>query len=256
MKNLNVKQRVKTVILFAIVAFGSVSVKAQVTIGSANLTPIQGALLELKTKEASTGIINVTDAGNTTVDGTDGGGLGLPRVKLVRRTTLEPFILTNDPEWTSNSTTKIKERNAGLTVYNLTEDDKEGLHQGINVWDGAKWSLMGGKRFFYMPAFNIGITGTGGPFYCNLYDEYKRQFNSATAGSQFISSNSALTEISSLESGHLYGPEELDYVIIYYDNTVMAPTAPTINADGLMTYYIDNLNFTENTFINIVLVVK
>ncbi|MDR3218337.1 MAG: hypothetical protein LBU22_05045 [Dysgonamonadaceae bacterium] len=253
MKILNVKQSVKTIILSVIVVFGSVNLTAQVTIGSVTNVPMKGALLELKTKDAPKTITGVTDPNNATVDA-NGGGLGLPRVNLTDRATLQPFISTTDPDWVNASQTKIKEHHAGLMVYNLTDNATKNLHQGIYIWDGAKWAIMGGKRFFYLPSFNIevdkAITGTRT---YDLYAEYEKQFKKGTTGSQFISSNVALTEISSLENGHLYEPNELDYVITYYDNSVMTINSVT---NGIMAYTINDFNFTEKTFINVVLVVK
>jgi hypothetical protein len=247
MKNLNVK----TILLLAIIAFGSASVKAQVTIGSADISPIKGALLELKTKDAPINISGVTYPNNSTVD-KNGGGLGLPRVLLVSRKTLEPFIPDNS-DWTAN-TDKVKERNAGLMVYNLTEEPSENLRQGIYVWNGSEWSMMGGKRFFYLPSFNIEIDQEAiNPHQYDLYEEYKKQFNKNTVGSQFVSSNPALTEISSLENGDLYERDELDYVVTYFDDTVMTVISVT---GGIMLYNLDSFNFSEKTFVNVVLVVK
>ncbi|MDR3338750.1 MAG: hypothetical protein LBT25_01425 [Candidatus Symbiothrix sp.] len=253
MKNLNVRQSVKIIILLVIVVFGSVNMKAQVTIGLANSIPMKGALLELKTKDAPVTISGVIDPNNATVD-EFGGGLGLPRVILEDRETLQPFVLTTDPDWVNASASKIKEHHAGLTVYNLTDNAAKKLHQGIYIWDGSKWSMTGGKRLFYLPAFNIDVDIAGvNPRQHDLYAEYEKQFNKATTGSQFISSNPALTEISSLENGHLYTRDELDYVITYFDDTVMTITSVT---DGIMVYDIDSYNFTEKTFVNVVLVVK
>jgi hypothetical protein len=165
---------------------------------------------------------------------------------------LEPFI-PNNSDWTAN-TGKVKERNAGLTVYNLTDDASKNLRQGIYVWNGSEWSMMGGKRFFYLPSFNIDVDqAASNPRQYDLYAEYKKQFDKSTTGSQFVSSNPNLTEISSLENGHLYGRDELDYVVTYFDDTVMTITSVT---GGIMEYNLNNFNFTEKTFINVVLVVK
>jgi hypothetical protein len=260
MKNFNLKHSVKTIIGVAILVLWSISVQAQVTIGS-QTSPVKGALLELKTKEASTAITHVTDAGNTTV-GANGGGLGLPRVQLMNRKTLEPFIATDDAEWTDNATSRIKERHAGLTVYNLqvsgtNETNPDNMfRQGVYVWDGNAWSLLGEKKQFYMPSFNIEIDPDNlNAQTCDLYKEYQKQFdNSGGANTLFVSSNSNITTISSLENGRLYGKQELDYVITYYDSDTMENL--TVDTDGWMQFDLKNLNFTEKTFINVVLVVK
>jgi hypothetical protein len=259
MERFNLRQGVKTTIMLVIVVFGSINVKAQVTIGSADYAPVRGALLELKTQEASTSISSATDAGNITVD-VNGGGLGLPRVKLVNRKTLEPFISKDDTEWKSN-VNKIKERNAGLMVYNINvseANEKEAdkiFRQGIYTWDGEKWWLLGEKRYFYLPSFNIEIDpNESNTRTCDFYEEYKKQFDKETTGSQFISSNSNIKTISSLENGRVYGPNELEYVVTYYDTSVM--TIKNISEEGLMEYTIESFDFSEKTYINVILVVK
>ncbi|MDR2474781.1 MAG: hypothetical protein LBD45_02880 [Bacteroidales bacterium] len=111
------------IILSVLLPIGSLS--AQVTIG-ADVEPQKAALLELATQQA--------DGDNVT---STKGGLIIPRVKLVSATTLEPFIATTDPDWTNNATTKIKEKHAGLIVYNLTANTT--FSKGLYVWDGAEW---------------------------------------------------------------------------------------------------------------------
>jgi hypothetical protein len=250
-------QRMMTMVLLFIITVLGVKVNAQVLIGS-NKSTEKAAILEIKTKEPVTTITNVTDDGNVTIDPTKGGGgVGLPRVKLVDRETLQPFVKTDDPDWIAASTSKIKEHHAGLTVYNLTDDAAKNLHQGTYIWNGAKWALIGGKRFFYMPSFNIAITGNG-VYTRNLYTEYKKQFDKSAADSQFISSNSELTEISSLENGKIYEKDELDYVVTYYDSTVMDPPTLGTGANaGELTFKVTNATaFSNNTYFTIVLVVK
>jgi hypothetical protein len=237
-------------VLLLMTAWSSYETKAQVTVGSDKF-PVRGALLELKTLEPSSGIQNVTDAGNITVDAT-GGGLGLPRVQLADRATLEPFIPTTDSEWTSG-TSKIKEHHAGLTVYNLTDDSLKNLRQGVYVWNGANWSMMGGKRYFYMPSFNIEVK-VDSTYECDLYEEYKRQFKKADSN-LFVSNNSGLKTISSLENGDIYAKNELDYVVTYYDTAVM--DQPTIANDGKMTFKVTHANsISAKTFFTILLLVK
>ena len=110
--------------------------QAQVTVGSL-LDPARAALLELKTQQdasltVANGVVHDKNITSTT------GGFLLPRVKLVDPATMEPFILTTDPEWTS-ATSTIKLKLAGLMVYNLSTTPS-GLIPGICVWDGSKWN--------------------------------------------------------------------------------------------------------------------
>ena len=85
-----------------------IKLSAQVTIGS-DQVPAKAALLDLKSQPA--------DANNVT---SKTGGLGLPRVQLKSKSTLEPFI-PNDDNFQSN-VDKIKDLHIGLTVYNLTNN--------------------------------------------------------------------------------------------------------------------------------------
>jgi hypothetical protein len=98
-----------------------------VTIGSLN-EPVKAALLDLKTKNPG--------ADNVTVESDKGGGLVFPRVKLKDVNTLEPFIPTNSPEWTTeiDNTKKV---HTGMMVYNL--ETGNGFSPGIYVWNGSKW---------------------------------------------------------------------------------------------------------------------
>jgi hypothetical protein len=229
----------KTAIVFAILAITSLNVKAQVTIGSAG-APEKGMLLQLKTKEA-------TSSDNQTVDET-GGGIGFPRVNLVDKATLQPFI-------TTTPTDDEKRLHTGTVVYNLST--LNGFLPGLYVWDGEKWGKVneGGSKFFYMPSFNIELTKIG-PDSFNLYEEYERQFTNSGSGDTFVSSNTNanFTNIPTHESGRLYTANELDFVVTYYDTTIM--TIDRIETNGEMYYNVDNLNLSEKSFINVVLVVK
>ncbi|GHV50054.1 hypothetical protein FACS1894181_10110 [Bacteroidia bacterium] len=105
--------------------FVSACMQAQVTIGSSE-PPAKGALLDIK--EQAAGADNVTATS---------GGLVLPRIKLKSLATMEPFIPANDPDWINNTQTRIKERHAGLMVYNLTADAT--FKPGAYIWDGTRW---------------------------------------------------------------------------------------------------------------------
>lgn len=113
----------------------SVSLCAQVTIGSGN-PPAKGALLDLKDKEA--GSNNITS---------ETGGLLLPRVGLVSRTTLQPFI-DNDQSFINNSG-RVKDVHTGLVVYNLTNDFDKELCPGIYSWNGNLWERLSKPCSFF-----------------------------------------------------------------------------------------------------------
>lgn len=128
---------------------------AQVTIGSSR-EPSNAALLELKTQDA----INpatVTDDANIT---STKGGFVLPRVKLKDLNTLEPFIPLSDQDWLNASTSKIKEKHAGLMVYNINTASP--FAQGIYTWDGGKWVIcaMDIKNGLHLDGNIIKLGGT------------------------------------------------------------------------------------------------
>jgi hypothetical protein len=250
----------KTIMVFAILIIAGLNVKAQVTIGSLT-EPQKGELLELKTKNAQNPG-SVSDPKNETVDA-NGGGLGLPRVRLVDRFTLEPFIDKNNAsEWTAET----KLTHAGLVVYNINvsdpaePDESKIFSLGLYVWNGSEWSRLmdnkNEKKFFYMPSFLIELTAKGNDQSFNLYQEYERQFTKSSENETFVSSNttSGFVNIPTHESGRLYTANELDFVVTYYDKSIM--TINSIDTYGEMHYDVIDLNLTEKSFINVVLVVK
>ncbi|MDR2951030.1 MAG: hypothetical protein LBV71_17730 [Prevotella sp.] len=255
MKNLKLKIKT-TFTLLAIIAC-SYQAHAQVTVGSNN-PPAKAALLEIKNIEPNDPA-SPTDANNITVND-KGGGLGLPRVKLVNINTLQPFIPTGT-DWTNN-TDKVKEKHAGLMVYNIYvspdgEDADKTFSQGIYVWDGAKWKkMMDGtaQRYFYMPSFTIKLVENNNPQTCDLYAEYKKQFTNDSNNPLFVSSNASLTRIPSPEKQRLYAKDELDYAITYYDTNIINNVS--IDEDGVMTYDVVSVNTNSNSFVNIVFIVK
>jgi uncharacterized protein (TIGR02145 family) len=116
----------------------TVSLHSQVTIGS-GIPPSRAALLDLKTRQGAAGTVSsVSDDANIT-SGLGDGGLLLPRVKLVSISTLEPFIPAGDPDFTAN-TDNLKERLAGLMVYNITNNGVGStLYPAVYTWNGAIW---------------------------------------------------------------------------------------------------------------------
>ena len=98
---------------------------AQVTVGSLT-TPMEGALLDIKTVDAS-------DVENTAQ------GVLMPRVELVDRGELLPMLENNVTYTTGTAAQKkqLKADHKGLAVYNLTKN--AAFSEGIYIWDGQRW---------------------------------------------------------------------------------------------------------------------
>ncbi|MDH6355622.1 uncharacterized protein (TIGR02145 family) [Dysgonomonas sp. PH5-45] len=128
-------------LILAALLIATSNLRGQVTIG-ADIPTTPAALLDLKVRQTSETLPSPTDDENITgitTDNKKGGGLLLPRVKLISITTLEPFISADDADFKAN-TDKLKEKLAGLMVYNMTNNGANAsLYPGVYVWDGAKW---------------------------------------------------------------------------------------------------------------------
>jgi hypothetical protein len=134
MKTKTIKTKLSAFTLLAML-FIAFPAWTQVTIGS-GISPTRAALLELKTRQESGTVTSVSDSKNVT--STDGGFL-LPRVELVNINTLEPFIPADDTEFVSN-TNSLKEKLAGLMVYNITDNGPgSSLYPAVYTWNGTYW---------------------------------------------------------------------------------------------------------------------
>lgn len=236
----------------------SFALHGQITIGTLK-EPVEAALLDLRTQETNDPN-SITDVDNIT---SIKGGLGLPRVMLENRKTLEPMILITDPLWIS-ANSKLREKHAGLMVYNInvspeseTDPDKI-FRQGVYSWNGRRWlPAYQGKKFFPCPAFNLPLPwitrSTDDDFTYDLYAEYKKQFMQ-TGNSHFVSNNSGLENISPSNLNRLYKATELDYVVTHYDESTLQVTK--IDAEGVMSYQVLNHDPEPDSFINIVFVIK
>ncbi len=127
-----VNHTIKSLLLAAMLLPAASHLQAQVTIGS-GIEPTKAALLELKTQQTAGAVPSVIDDANIT---STTGGLLLPRVKLVDVNTMEPFIADDNADWVAN-TNSIKEKLAGLMVYNLTNDGT--FYPGVYTWNGLTW---------------------------------------------------------------------------------------------------------------------
>lgn len=121
-----------TILLNLILLTLHIDLQAQVTIGS-GIPPVKAALLDIKNQEADND--NITS---------NSGGIVLPRVKLVNTDTLEPFILTTDPEWTADNS-KTRKIHTGLMVYNLNATSGGFQKEGVYIWDGDAWQMGAGS---------------------------------------------------------------------------------------------------------------
>ncbi|NDV69210.1 FISUMP domain-containing protein [Dysgonomonas sp. 25] len=113
-----------TALFLSVAIFLSTNLHSQVTIGSSE-PPAAGAILDLK------------QVGTTTK------GLGLPRVKLVKRfnsdisTTIDGVAAGAYPG-----------DHTGLLVYHVSGEANErcaAIPSGLYVWDGSKWQPVGGE---------------------------------------------------------------------------------------------------------------
>lgn len=126
------------IFILSALLFATGSLHSQVTIGS-EIPSARAALLDLKAMQTSGDLASGVSGDDNITAGLGHGGLVLPKVKLVKINTLEPFIPADDSEFTANPSA-LKIQLTGLTVYNLT--NKEPLYPAVYTWDGEKWTTM------------------------------------------------------------------------------------------------------------------
>ncbi|MBB4037057.1 hypothetical protein GGR21_002971 [Dysgonomonas hofstadii] len=227
----------------------------QVSIGMLE-PPEKASLLQLSTQ--------LPDGNNIT---SDKGGLLLPRVRLEDRKTLQPFVKITDNDWINTSSNKIKEKHAGLTVYNIyvspnseTKQDKI-FTQGIYTWNGEEWEKLATKDnssrgWFYMPAFNLPLEAIGNADSYDLYAEYERQFTRNSTNNPDFTSNPALTgsTVPAPDEGTLYKRGELDYAVVYYDKGIINVTG--VDSGGVMSYEVLDNDPGPTSFVTIIFIPK
>ena len=120
---------------------------------------------------------------------------------------------------------------------------------GYYYFDGNLWQPFNGhKEPLYLPSFNLPMITMGANTF-DLYTEvYKKQFTK-TGNPLFVSSNPNLTQIPDV-----YAAEQLDFIVTYYDNTVIQVTG--ISSAGVLSYNVIDTNPSTNSFINIILINK
>lgn len=114
----------KIKILSIIIAFSTLNLSAQVSIGS-NEEPMGGALLDLKQEN--------TTSKNSKL------GMKIPRVNLSDMNELYPMYgsTNNETPIYTNNKNQLKNVNKGLMVYNMSKTS--GMKQGMYIWDGETW---------------------------------------------------------------------------------------------------------------------
>lgn len=114
-------------------------------------------------------------------------------------------------------------------------------------YNGTSWSSLSSvpnsAKIFYPPSVAIDASTTGTGRTLNLYNEYINQF-----GTPAVVSSGAPSSIPT------YSASELYYYVTSYDTSIL--TITSIDANGLMTYNVDNIPSDDNTIINVVFVVK
>lgn len=167
------------------------------------------------------------------VKSTDKGVL-LPNVSL---------SATNDPNIVNPAT--------GLTVYNSA---KKCLQTNLGTPSAPNWNCSGGvptaSKWFYAPAITIdlGSKTVGSSYTIDLYNDlYIENFSTPLA-----SSTSAPASIP------VYASNELYYYVTDVSGAPSAPliTVTGITAAGVMTYTVNSTTAQDNTYVNVVFVVK
>ena len=115
--------RFKALLLLAAISGASLTMPAQVTIGS-DVEPVGGAALDIKQQQKDDGSANSTL------------GLALPRVNLTDLNKLYPMF-------TGTYNAGEGPKHTGLTVYNVNDSRCARICPGIYVWKGAEWVKLG-----------------------------------------------------------------------------------------------------------------
>ena len=144
------------------------------------------------------------------------------------------------PSGTTSEITALTPSVQGVIAYSTDE-------KIFYYYDGTSWlslrSPLNSAKIFYPPSVAIDASTTGTGRTLNLYNEYISQF-----GSPAVVSTGAPSSIPT------YAANELYYYVTAYDTSIL--TITSIDANGLMTYNVDNVPSDDNTIINVVFVVK
>ncbi len=126
----------------------------------------------------------------------------------------------------------------GLIVFNTTENclQQNTGTSGSPVWECLVTESNPAVKSFYPPAYALDITATGAGTF-NIYNHYSSAYGNASANGVTV-----------------YPSNELDYVVLDFDNTVFSSV--TINSSGLMSYNVTALPTDNKGLITVLFVVK
>ena len=202
------------IFLLVIISVFTVKIQSQVKIGDLN-PPERGVILELKS---------------------DTLGFLPPRISLISPT--NPYPLPVHVQ--------------GNIVFNIGNTNPDSLRVGLYYNTGTRWVNLSTTAYypanwFYMPSIPIDVSGAGS--IVDLYDEYKKQLN--TAGNHVVNSAGA----PAIVLATIPKATDLYYYVTAYDDRVFENI--TIDANGLMTYDIKSgASADDATVMNIVFVEK
>jgi len=139
----------------------------------------------------------------------------------------------------------------GSGTRHITVKLPEGLNRGdLLVWDSTEWQpKTPAPVWFYMPSIVIDVSQNRTDTIINLYDEYLRQFLVSAPQSRIVGSGPPLNT-----AVRVYERDQLHFYVIGYDNTVF--TIHEITEEGEMRFDINAANVSEETFMNIIFVVR
>jgi len=140
------------------------------------------------------------------------------------------------------------ENGKGKMIFNADSN-------AVQYWNGIEWIQLDGKKtnpiWFYMPSIVINVSQNVMDTTINLYDEYLKQFDVNDPKSKIIGSGNA-PDINNATK--VYARNELHYYVIGHDDKVFV--IHEITEAGEMKFNINATNVSEETFMNIVFVVK
>jgi hypothetical protein len=146
----------------------------------------------------------------------------------------------------------------GINIERTSPSDiRVQLPQGQSPSDILVWDTVNkvwkpetqAPVWFYMPSIVIDVTNSVTDTTINLHAEYMKQFDLPTSGNRIVGSAPLVNTFTKV-----YTASELDYYVIGYDETVF--TIHDITPAGVMRFSINSSNVSDETFMNIVFVVK
>lgn len=148
------------------------------------------------------------------------------------------------PRMTTAQRTAIITPASGLIVY---DTNLKCISQNVGTPTAPSWVCLSAKskqsESFYMPSIAIDASTVVAGKSIDLYDEYKKQFNTPTARSGGAPISIPFFPVST----------DLYYYVSYYDNTILKINS--INTFGVMNY--DVIKESDyHSFMNVVFVVK